>query len=269
MPSRFSLRGAGQAGKHLIQDFRDDARVSFSKSPIADPRVGQAVETIRRDGYVVIPNYWDAERAEAARRDLLAELSEGENRDYENGAYLRFKKGRAYDQGVARIFHADRIHPDVEAFRNDPFVMEVASRIFEVPFYSILAIYQHNNDAMDGATTRGYHIDGFAKELKAFLYLEDVVEESGPFTFVPGSHRDRWLRIRKEVFRNVGDAPTSISPEDYPEGEEREVQLTGPAGSLIIADTRGVHRGAPQKGRSRSVLVNYLYDHTFEYNPER
>ncbi len=270
MLNGFSLKGAGQAGRHLLADLGDYTRVRLSRGSFSDARVEQAVEAIRRDGYIVLPRYWEAERAELVRHDMLALLGDGENQDFENGSYLRFKKELAYDQGVARVFHADRLHPEVKSFKDDPFIMEVASRIFEVPFHSILTIYQHNNDATDGATTRGYHIDGFAKELKAFMYLEDVVEESGPFTFVPGSHRDHWLRVRKEVFRDGGgDAPTTIRPEEYPQGEASEVQLTGPAGSLIIADTRGVHRGAPQRGRSRSVLVNYLYDHWMEYNPGR
>ncbi len=269
MPGRFSLKGAGQAGVHLLEDFKDLARVSLAREDASDPRINAAVAAIRRDGYVVIPGYWDAERTESLRRDLLAEVNKGTDQNYESGAYLRFKKKMDYDQGVVRLFHADRFHPEVRAFKEDPFILEVVRRVFAVPFHSILTIYQYNSDAHDGATTRGYHIDGFAKELKSFLYLEDVSIESGPFTYVPGSHRDRLLRMRKEIFRNVGDSPTSIRPEEYPEGEAAEVKLTGPAGSLIIADTRGVHRGSPQLGRSRSVLVNYLYDHVYEYNPER
>jgi hypothetical protein len=269
MPGRISFRGAGQAGLNLLTDFSDLARVRFASRESPDPAVNRAVEAVRREGYVVIPGYWNADRTESLRRDLLKRLAAGENQDYENGAYLRFKKGRAYDQGVARIFHADRIHPEVLAFRNDPFVMEVAGRVFAAPFFSVLTIYQHNADGTDGATTRGYHIDGFHKELKSFLYLEDVDEASGPFTYVPGSHRNQFLRLKKSVFRNGDDPPTTIRPEEFPEGETRERMLTGTAGTLIIADTRGVHRGAPQRGRSRSVLVNYLYHRFYEYNPER
>ena len=31
------------------------------------------------------------------------------------------------------------------------------------------------------------------------------------------------------------------------------------AGTLILADVRGFHRGSPQLERSRSALVNYMY----------
>jgi hypothetical protein len=45
--------------------------------------------------------------------------------------------------------------------------------------------------------------------------------------------------------------------------------LTGAAGTLILADVRGFHRGTPQLDRSRSVIVNYMYDSPDEVWPDR
>lgn len=78
--------------------------------------------------------------------------------------------------------------------------------------------------------------------LKAFLYLVDVDEGTGPFQYVPGSapggrYADAW------PWRPLG--------ENYPPENELEQRLpaeafrtfTGPKGTLLLCNTAGFHRG--------------------------
>jgi len=78
--------------------------------------------------------------------------------------------------------------------------------------------------------------------LKYFVYLTDVGEESGPFTFAPGTqpHGPRRLAIKDRV---DDDEMATLVPRD------EWVVATGAAGTVVIADTCGYHKGGkPTRG---------------------
>jgi len=234
-----------------------------------DARQQQALADLRRDGYAVIEGYWDHDKALAMRDRLEAYLAEGQDRDFDEGAWMRFWDGRGYDQGVRRIYHVDKLVPELSALRNDRWILDVASAYYGIPFYSGALVFQHN--LQSNANTRTYHLDSFIKEFKSFIYLDDVDEGNGPFAYVPGTQRKHMLRLKKQLIGNgEGEAPTTVFPEDMTAQElASETAVTGPAGTLILADVRGMHRGTPQKDRSRSVLVNYIVKHQGDLEIDR
>jgi hypothetical protein len=94
--------------------------------------------------------------------------------------------------------------------------------------------------------------------LKAFIYLVDVDEESGPFEFIPGSepggrYGDLW------PWRPAGDAYPPL--DDYLEsGAQLPVRtFTGPRGTMLFCNTAGLHRGGFATGKAR-VLATFTYD---------
>jgi hypothetical protein len=108
------------------------------------------------------------------------------------------------------------------------------------------------------------------REFKSFVYLDDVDHGNGPFAYIPGTQKQHLRRIRKQVVGNPeGEAPTSFYPEELGELLDLESAVTGPAGTLILADVRGLHRGTPQLDRSRSVLVNYIVKHEGDLQLDR
>ena len=93
--------------------------------------------------------------------------------------------------------------------------------------------------------------------LKAFLYLVDVDEGTGPFEYVPGSapggrYADAW------PWRPLG--------ENYPPDGELEERIpaeaiktfTGPKGTLLFCNTSGFHRGGFATAKPR-VLATVTY----------
>jgi len=247
-----------QTGKVVQSDLRDFVGgVARGGGSDLGQRESDALRNLRRDGFAVVEGFWDRERAIAMRDHLETFLEAGENVDYPEGAYLRFWDDRAYDQGVRRLYHVERIVPELSSFRNDPFVMGVAQAYYRMPFHSGALVYQYNTRS--NTDTRYYHVDGFSREFKAFLYLDDVEDASkGPFTYLRGTHRSHLTRLRKQIVGNAEGSPTSFYEADLGRRLKGETQLLGPAGTLILADVRGFHRGSPQYGDSRSVLVNYI-----------
>jgi phytanoyl-CoA dioxygenase PhyH len=245
----------------LRNDFDDYLQARRSPATVGlSAEQERVLADMRRDGYAVVENYWPRDDALAMRDTLEAYLQEGRDRDFDEGAWLRFWDARSYDQGVRRIYHVEKLVPELTSFRYDPFVLGVASAYYGVPFHSGVLVFQHNTQTNE--QTRYYHVDAFIREFKSFVYLDDVDEGNGPFAYLRGTQRHHFTRLRKQVVGNAeGESPTSFYEDDIRSVLDREVRVCGPAGTLILADVRGLHRGTPQVDRSRSVLVNYIVRH--------
>ncbi len=94
------------------------------------------------------------------------------------------------------------------------------------------------------------------KLIKTFIYLEDVGEENGPFTYVPGTHpfgsRVPTAKRHLEKRRLADEQFTDV----FPPSAWRV--CTGPAGTMILADTIGYHRGGKPAAGTR-LLVTFTY----------
>jgi hypothetical protein len=95
------------------------------------------------------------------------------------------------------------------------------------------------------------HIDTFHPTMKAWLFLEDVDEATGPFSYVPGSHirtkrREVWER-RKSIeasdpaTRKKGGAFRISKPEMARLGCVKPKRFMVPANTFVVGDTYGFH----------------------------
>ena len=98
------------------------------------------------------------------------------------------------------------------------------------------------------ATRKNYHrdIDDWSV-LRYFIYLTDVDKQHGPHSYIPGSH-NRTLNHRRgvdldKVYRDLYD---------------ERIDVTGPAGTGILMDPFGLHRGmVPTAGDRLILAVSY------------
>ena len=94
--------------------------------------------------------------------------------------------------------------------------------------------------------------------VKVFVYLEDVDEQSGPFKYAIGTHGkgDRRLRLRSlfDGWNFRVDDQLLESRVD----RDRLRTLTGPAGTVVFADTIGFHKGGFATHKPR-LLTQTLY----------
>jgi hypothetical protein len=268
MTLQATLRRTSETALVVADDVRDLVKGRLAnEAPALDSRQQKALADLRRSGYAVIGDYWPRERALELGRRLEQELEGGADREYDSGAYLRFWDNRSYDQGVRRLYHVDKLLPELREFREDSFALDVVKAYYRVPFNPSMLVFQHNTRS--NHDTRYYHVDGFAREFKTFLYLDDVDQGNGPFTYIPGTHRSHARRLRKQLSSNGDASPTSFHADEIEGALEREVQITGAAGTLILADVRGLHRGSPQRVGSRSVLVCYMLKEPGEIFPDK
>ncbi len=108
--------------------------------------------------------------------------------------------------------------------------------------------------------TNIYHKDENSYNLlKVFIYLNDVDENTGPFIFVKKTHNKsnlkffRNYRIDDEVINDNFDSSEIIS-------------LTGKVGDIIVANTRGLHKGKKVINKERNMLTLTFGIHNEYFN---
>jgi len=105
------------------------------------------------------------------------------------------------------------------------------------------------------------HMDVFYPSFKAWLYLDPVPMEHGPFVYVPGSHTLSLGRMKWEYQNSIGERGGSrrVTAEEMSARGLRETVFDVPANTLVMANTCGYHcRRVGQPGRiRRAVMVNF------------
>jgi len=215
-------------------------------------------EAFARDGFVVHPDFLPPEAFAA----LLAQL-------------------KAYRGGLREIVEGDTIMrkialdpamlaavPALAAVLQSPvwrgLIRYIGSRDAE-PVVWIQSILRHAVDGPPDPQT-ALHADTFHPTVKAWLFLTDIATDSGPFTYVPGSHCLTPARLEWE--REMSLAAQRSANAEVRQGSFRiaESELAGlglppprifavPANTLIVADTFGFHARGPSSGRSLRVEV--------------
>lgn len=91
--------------------------------------------------------------------------------------------------------------------------------------------------------------------LKCFVYLDEVDEGRGPLTYAAGTHRDGALRVESSARLAESVAPRSTDDE-IAAVVPRQHWITGlgPAGTVVLFDGTGYHKGGHCTRASRTLL---------------
>lgn len=165
-----------------------------------------------------------------------------------------------------RIYFINEIDEDFNAFYENPKIREVLKAYTGTanPLGMLLAAkieyeYKEGNLGSGG----GWHRDSpVTHQFKAVCYLNDVDEQNGPFQYIRGSHRKGnviWNYFNK-VFKPGQYRFTEEEISNYLAENNKKVEsVTGKAGTLVYADTKGIHRGKPVEQGVRYVLFCYFW----------
>jgi hypothetical protein len=142
----------------------------------------------------------------------------------------------------------------VQCLLCDPYLLAVATRYLGVfPVITKPEMWWDTDFLPPGLRPRPFHVDsGCLRWLKVGVNLTDTTLESPHFVYVKGSHnpnrRTRTLTRRLVSRMNLSDNEVNeVCP-------EKIVHVTAPAGSIMLADTRGIHKGELSMRGHRLVL---------------
>ena len=220
-----------------------------------------------RDGFVVIEDVVPPRQFPALRKALLS--YEGPAREMRQGDAITRRMAVDPDmldaipalgallarRDIRTLFHY------VASFRTEPL------------HYIQTIVSQSSGDGPD--PQEAVHADSFHASMKAWLFLNPVRLEDGPFTYVRGSHRFTPERLAWEYRRSLSD-PRQIdrlSARGSPRVTEEDLAsmnlgpaegLAVPANTLVVADTGGFHaRGAAAQAGERVEIWSYARRNPF------
>jgi hypothetical protein len=223
--------------------------------PRLDDVQARAVEDLRRDGIAVLPvdRLLGPGAFEALRGDAMPFFDGSETR-----SQIDSGRSQARKYWVVRVSPPFDLTSRLVRFAVDERVLAivnsylgVAARLknFELWWNMVVPA------AEPVISSQMWHRDYDDKRLvKAFLYLNDVGETSGPFSFLRGTHPGG---RHGHVYPNVppeGSYPGERQVEACVPADEARV-CTGPAGALVLCDTVGFHRGGRPSAKDRILYT--------------
>lgn len=210
-----------------------------------------ALERLRADGVVVfdakLPDLWCHELETTARSREATVIGR-----FSGGASPR---GRFDPRAPGAVrYDLDEIDvlgcPVTQRLLADASLLDLVQRYLgAAPVHDLAAMWWSapGPTASSEAAQLFHHDLDRLRFVKLFVYLTDVDGESGPHVFVRGSHRSTPAPLRAD--RRFGDEEVLAHFD-----ESDLLHLTGARGTMFLADTRGLHKGAPVRRGHRLVF---------------
>lgn len=265
-----------------VRRMRLAAAVNAIRRAVVAPLVGRAIrETIRRDGFAIVPDLLDGDAFARLSREVEAAVARAEadhpppgatGAGY--GAPRPFPGGTdRYDGGTLnRFLDIDpRGTPEAAAFgrREEPtaFTRAIVGRRHD-PHRTLIYLTRHGEVGAFDDIQSVVHRDTFFSSMKFWFFLRPVRAEDGPFEYHPGTHRLDARRLDWERCHalGTGNGPRAeyggsfrASAADLEEmGVGAPVRAVCDANTLVIADTLGWHRrGDARPGAERLAIYGW------------
>lgn len=216
------------------------------------------VSQLRSRGYYVMERGLPDEMAErlltfALTQPCLARAMDGQTPGaVVRAAYPREAPGAVrYDFATADLL----ANEDVQKLLADLSLLAIAQDYLGArPHADVLTMWWHTafSDVPDSEAAQFFHFDmDRPKWLKVFIYLTDVGSRNGPHAFVAGSHRSGAIpaHLLDKGYVRLSDAEVEQA---FPSSDV--LQFSAPRGSIILEDTRGLHKGRHVESGDRLVL---------------
>ena len=238
-----------------IQRYR---QITSLKQNLKHDEYGDILKQLDEDGIVVIEDFMKKEDCDNIIKDLDIIFNQIKNGE--------FKGPFQYDNDkLIRIGDLSDHVPSTNLFYDNPMFDKLAKAYVDPKAYS----YRREAELRDNVKTFQQadipHIDDWRMRFKYFLYLTDVGPDNAPFTYYKNTHKDEaWKYDKNYEYERDGEfgAYGHFHPQELVKLRQsrkvEELTCTGKAGTLIIADFRGIHKGSVLKS-GRRIILNSTY----------
>jgi len=244
-------RSGARLGRRLEAARRDGLASSL-------PAFAPIIEDFIEDGVFVVPEYFSADQCDAmvAEVDRLIE-------EYPAAVQV------ASAGSDARIFGVENGSPLLREFSEDPTLQRMCELWLGARSDCFFTMANRIEAAPGNlGSGAGWHRDSLTNQFKTIVYLTDVDRATGPYQYIRGSQRTEAL-VRDARAAGVPTTGNKLSNDQVErlvaEDPGRLLTFDAPRGSVIIADTTGIHRGAPLERGVRYALTNYYYPRQRRY----
>jgi Phytanoyl-CoA dioxygenase (PhyH) len=238
--------------------------------------VSETLKELKSSGITFIENFADISAVKIMRNEIDKTLSSLNDAEWNETLSLMQKPENKYGVSQAngckywtdknlsdqRIIYAEKISEQINDFSTNQTLREIGEAYLGMKLDLKFCManrtrYSANNAGSGG----GWHRDdNYKRGYKALLYLVDTDTTNGCFQYLKKSSSiyhhllktpvpDKYQFTHEEVLKMIG-------------GNEDEItNATAKAGTVVIFDTNGIHRGRPiEPGGERYALTNYYLD---------
>lgn len=256
-------------GLHILRVVVAHASARFRWFMLAPFMPGKLRKQYHRNGYVLVENFLNRHEVAAIRADIAAY----------DGPVRQLTQGDTATQRFLLDGPTLSRHTHLRQLCNNRTLKAYLNYTGAKIAAPLLYVQRIRHGKQTGGTDpqKNMHSDTFHPTMKAWLFLEDVTEDKGPFTYVPGSNRFGFKRLKWEYKRSINAAKLTdkysekgslrAAADDLKEmGLPAPKGITAKAGTLVIANTNGFHgRGQAKPGASR--LEVWAYSRHNPFNP--
>jgi hypothetical protein len=232
--------------------------------------IDDIVQTLKEDGVVVIPARLPNEAIQSLYELALSCSLETTTfgplgKDHASGTHttipiaktgtsegIDLSQPRHSVYGVPREQLLD--NPYLQRLLCDPYLLAVATRYLGVfPIVTRPDMWWDTDFLPVGLRPRPFHVDsGCLRWLKVGVNLTDTTLESPHFVYVKGSHKPN--KTTRPLTRRLASRMNLSDQEVQEICPEKVIHITGPAGSITLTDTRGIHKGECSARGNRLIL---------------
>ena len=234
-------RAAVFLGKSDLQLANEGLLSKFTEQELID-----ALNHLKREGYVVLK---DVLTSEFCNRVLeVSQQIPGQTRimDGGTGTVSRLTFNRLNPPSIRFDYDGSDLisNPELQPLIFDESILKFAQNYLgAAPILDLVAMWWHTtySSIPDKEAAQWFHFDmDRLKWIKFFFYITDVDANSGPHTFIAKSHKSLGipyiLRTKGYTRLNDNEVEMNFESKDFKE-------FTGNRGTLIVEDTRGLHKG--------------------------
>ncbi|CAA6802814.1 MAG: Phytanoyl-CoA dioxygenase [uncultured Thiotrichaceae bacterium] len=211
-----------------------------------------------RDGYLLKENYLSSSKHRCLKEELS--LFSGETR--------QSIQGNAIVERTALAPHTLSEAPALRSLlsaANFKRLCRFTSGHVRPPLFYLETI---QNDAYEQGVDpqKSFHSDTFHPTMKCWYFPNQVTPKHGAFTYIPGSHRLTWKRLKWEYQQSINatSLKNALSQRGSFRFSDEDIQvlgLTNPISftvhpnSLLFANTFGIHRRGDSEGSTTRTSI--------------
>lgn len=212
----------------------------FCNDTSIEPVIQSNLAKLQTDGITILPSYFHGNRLANLQSAFELALA---NRGEEAG-----------NPGSLACFDIMDINPAFLAASMDKVLLEIIARYYRKSFGLGRAdALRIEPLTIDRYGSFQWHHDSRGKQLKVQILLTDVPENGQRMTYLKQSHTQYY-----SYRRSRGDGSRfELDLNTIPELEKRIINVTGPAGTVAIFDTNGLHSGNRNNSARRDVITFY------------
>ena len=237
-----------EAVETVVRGFRRQARGRASEKSAV------IVDAVLSHGYSVIEDFWSADHCGEAIEQIECALQYDTDCHYWSDDL----------ESDRRLYFAERLDARARHFLDDPAIEDIRRHYTGVrSAEKLLLAAQLRYVAGNSGSGGGWHRDSpHRSQFKAILYLSDVNLTNGPFEYIDGSHRSS-QSVKMLLDKQCRPNQYRFSDEEICRvfaADSTRRTFAAPAGTLLIVDSKGIHRGKPIEAGYRYALTQYCFD---------